>query len=125
MRYDLEDRTCRFALAVRGFVKQLPRTLSNVEDSKQLVRASGAVGANYVEGNEALGQKDFAMRMRISRKEAKECRYWLQLVDLESAPQLSARRAELLQEADELTKIFGAIIRNTTGRNRPPSSHDV
>ena len=29
---DLEDRTFEFAQAVRGFVKQLPRTLANIED---------------------------------------------------------------------------------------------
>jgi four helix bundle protein len=38
------------------------------------------VGANYIEANEALGKKDFLMRLRISRKEAKECAYFLRLI---------------------------------------------
>ena len=42
-RRDLEDRTFRFAESVRTFVKQLPRSLSNAEDVRQLVRASGSV----------------------------------------------------------------------------------
>jgi four helix bundle protein len=79
--YDLEERTFLFAKRVRQFVKKLPRTVSNLEDVKQLVKASGSVGANYIEANEALGKKDFLMRLKISRKEAKESIYWLRLVD--------------------------------------------
>ena len=64
---------CRCRL--RSFVKLLPKTISNAEDVKQLVRASGSVGANYIEANEALSTKDFVMRIKISRKESKESRY--------------------------------------------------
>jgi four helix bundle protein len=78
--YDLEERTFRFANEVREFVKTLPNTCSNVEDTKQIIKSSGSVGANYIEANEALGKKDFLMRLRISRKEAKECAYFLRLI---------------------------------------------
>jgi len=78
-QYDLEERTYEFARCVRAFVKRLPRTIRNTEDVKQVVRSSGSVGANYIEANEALGKKDFRMRIRISRKESKETRYWLRL----------------------------------------------
>ncbi len=47
-----------FAEDVRAFVRQLPRTIANIEDVKQLVRASGSVPANCIEANEALGNKD-------------------------------------------------------------------
>ena len=50
--YDLEERTFQFAKAVRLFVKTLPKTMANIEDGRQLVRASGSVGANYIEANE-------------------------------------------------------------------------
>ncbi|PYJ33034.1 MAG: four helix bundle protein, partial [Verrucomicrobia bacterium] len=66
---DLEDRTFRFAELVRGFVKQLPRTISNTEDVRQLVRSSGSVAANWIEADEALSRKDFLMRVKICRKE--------------------------------------------------------
>ena len=46
-QYDLEERTFQFAQKVRDFVKKLPRTLPNNEDARQLVNASGSVGANY------------------------------------------------------------------------------
>lgn len=70
--YDLEDRTLQFAKTVRKFAKKVPMTLSNTEDCKQLIRASGSVGANYIEANESLSKKDFVMRIKISRKESKE-----------------------------------------------------
>ena len=77
---DLEERTGVFAMDVRAFVRQLPRTTSNIEDVKQLVRASGSVAANCIEANEALGDKDRVMKFRTCRKEAKECELWLRLV---------------------------------------------
>ncbi len=73
--YDLEDRTLAFAKKIREFVKKLPKTIANIEDVGQLVRASGSVGSNYIEANESLGKKDFVMRIRICCKEAKESRY--------------------------------------------------
>ena len=80
--YDLEDRTLNFARKVRTFVKILSKTIGNIEDGKQLIKASGSVGSNYIEANEALSRKDFIiMRIKICRKEAKESRYWLRLID--------------------------------------------
>ena len=115
-KYDLEDRTYEFARDVRAFVKRLPRTLANIEDAKQLVNASGSVGANYIEANEALGKKDFIMRTKISRKEAKESRYWLRLIFTGGKQDLEASQEALIQEAMELTSIFGAIVRKAESR---------
>jgi four helix bundle protein len=111
--YDLEERTFIFAENVRAFVKKIPKTLANVEDAKQLVRASGSVGANYIEANESLSKKDFLMRIKICRKEAKESRYWLRLVEPGDNAILQKQRSDLIQEAVELTNIFGAILRKS------------
>jgi four helix bundle protein len=111
--YDLEERTFRFAKQVRAFVKLLPRTVANLEDVKQVIRSSGAVGANYIEANEALGKKDFRMRIKISRKEAKESRYWLRLVNTGDNPAADEECQRLIQECVELMNIFGAILRKT------------
>ena len=111
-QYDLEDRTLRFARQVREFVRMLNKDVSNTEDAKQLIRSSGSVGANYIEANDSLGKKDFLMHIRISRKEAKESRYWLQLVCVSSQKQEDLR-AGLIQESKELMNIFGAILRNS------------
>ena len=91
--YDLEDRTLAFAKRVRAFVKKLPKTISNFEDIKQLVRSSGSVGANYIEANEALSKKDFKMRIKICRKESKESRNWSRLIDTKDVPALEKERA--------------------------------
>ena len=112
-RYDLEERTLEFALRVRRFVKEPPRTIANAEDIRQLVKASGSVGANYREANEALSKKDFAMRVKISRKESKESAYWLKLLDTGGDAELEAERAELIQEATEFVKIFNAIVQKS------------
>jgi four helix bundle protein len=110
-KYDLEERTLRFAKDVIAFVRALPKDVPNIEISKQLVRAAGSVGANYIEANEALGTKDFLMKIRISRREAKESRYWLHLADGDE--QSRAVQTRLINESMELTKIFSAILRNS------------
>ena len=108
--YDLEDRTLEFAKRVRTFVAGLKKTPANMEDGKQLIRSSGSIGANYIEANEALSKKDFLMRIKICRKEAKESRYWLRLVDTCENSELEKERLSLENEARELTHIFGSII---------------
>lgn len=107
--YDLEERTYLFAKNCRLYIQKLPKTISNIEDGKQLVRSSGSVGANYIEANEKLGDKDFLFRIKISRKEAKESKYWIRLLQ-ELNPDYSENAISLFEEADELRKIFSAII---------------
>ena len=108
--YDLEERTFQFAKAVRLFVKTLPKTIENVEDGKQVVKSSGSVGANYREANESLSKKDFLMRMKISRKEAKESAYWLRLIHETNNLKNANHAQNLIQEANELKKILSSII---------------
>ena len=112
-QYDLEDRTFNFAKDVREFARQIPRTIANIDDTKQVVRSSGSVCANYIEANESLSKKDFLMRIKICRKEAKESRYWLRLVEAGDNSLLQKKRSDLIQEAVELTNIFGAILRKS------------
>ena len=108
--YDLEQRTEQFAKDVTQFIRLLTLDLSNYEDSKQLTRSSGSVGANYIEANEKLGDKDFKFRAKIARKEAKESRYWLRLIDTLGNKEVEQVRIRLEQEATELLKILSAII---------------
>jgi four helix bundle protein len=108
---DLEERTAVFAENVRAFVRGLPRTISNIEDVKQLVRASGSVAANCIEGNEALGDKDRVMKFRTCRKEAKECQLWLRLIHTGGNTELDLTRAALKQESHELKLIYSAIVK--------------
>lgn len=113
---ELEERTFRFAESCRDFMKKLPRTVANIEYSKQLVRSSGSQAANYIEANEALSKKDFVHRVRICRKETKETCLWLRLCETNSSEALDREREVLIEEAVELRKIFNAIIEKSSIR---------
>jgi four helix bundle protein len=108
-QFDLGDRTFVFARDVIGFIKTLPRNISNIEIAKQLIRSAGSVGANYIEANEAFSKKDFMMRIKICRKEAKESNYWLKLIETKDDSSEVVRQ-RLSGEATELMKIFNAIV---------------
>ena len=107
--YDLAERTFLFAKNVREFSQWYPQNHLNFNDIQQLIRSSGSVGANYIEANEALGEKDFRMRLKISRKEAKESEYWLKLLKTDDL-QIEPARIAFEQEAKELTLIFSKIL---------------
>jgi four helix bundle protein len=114
--YDLEVRTFEFAKNVRLFLKYLNYSIANIEDSKQLIRSSGSVGANYIEANESFSQKDFLYRIKISRKEAIESLFWLKLIK-ETNQNISHEDIDrLIQEAIELRKILSSIITKTSMR---------
>jgi four helix bundle protein len=107
-RYDLEDRCLQFAKRNNTYVGNLSKTISNLENGKQLVRSGGSLGANYIEANESLSKKDFVMRVKISKKETKESIFWLKLT--EPLPENEKEQEFLINEATELMKIFGAIL---------------
>ena len=107
--FDLEERTLNFAKRIVRMCKALPNNTVNFKLIDQIIRSAGSVGANYREANDALGKKDFLMRMKITRKETKETLFWLELI-IEANPNLKDRIRELLNESIELKKIFSAII---------------
>jgi four helix bundle protein len=87
----------------------LPQNTISKEIIAQLIRASGSVGANYREANDALSKKDFKHPIKITRKEAKESCYWFDLL-LGATPEFELEIRELSTEASELKKIFSAIV---------------
>jgi four helix bundle protein len=111
-KYDLEERTFHFIRNVIRYVDSQPKRTTMIEIGRQLVRSAGSVGANYIEANESLNKKDFIMRIKISKKEAKETYYWLKLTI--PTKNYEHTKTELMCESEELQKIFGAIIRNST-----------
>jgi four helix bundle protein len=92
----------------KNFLKRTGRSIHNLEYYKQLIRSSGSVAANMIEANESFSKNDFSHRIKICRKESKESRLWLKLMDVND--QLEAERAALMREATELMRIFGAIL---------------
>jgi four helix bundle protein len=114
-KFDLEDRTFDFANNCKEFLKKIDKNIHNVEYYKQLIRSSGSVAANFIEANESFSRNDFSHRVKICRKEAKESRLWLRLIDINE--QMIATREALIQEATELMRIFGAILEKTKNTN--------
>jgi four helix bundle protein len=110
--YDLEDRTEEYAKSILKLCQKLPKSVLNIELISQEIRSAGSIGANYIEANEAISKKDFAYRIKICRKEAKESRYWLKLIgsaNLEFEKEIN----NLMTESTELMNIFGAILKKT------------
>ena len=90
-------------------MNRVPRTLANIEDCKQLVRASGSVASNYLEAQEGLSRKDFFYRIKVCRKESRESGLWLRLIDVGGDAELETECKGLENEADELKRIFSSI----------------
>ena len=79
--FDIYDRAFKFAVRTAKIIDQLPLTQTTREYSKQLIRASGSIGANLEEADGALTRKDFINKIGISRREARESRHWLKLLE--------------------------------------------
>jgi len=107
--YNLEQRTTDFAKRIVRLCLVLPKNEINRPIISQVIRAGGSIGANYREANDALGDKDFIHKMKIARKECKECLHWLEIIE-EANPELAPRMQNLKQEAIELKNILSAII---------------
>jgi len=109
-KYDLEDRTLRFAKACIDLCKALAKDTVNREIVSQLVRSSGSVGANYREANDTSTKKDFYHKIGgICRREAKESKYWLELA-MHANSQKTKEIESLIDEALQLTRIFASIV---------------
>ena len=106
---ELENRTTTFAKQIIHLCQKFSGSRINDPLVSQVVRSSGSVGTNYREANEALGKKDFAYRLRVARKEAKETHHWLELL-IEANQGQKVEINRLMQEADELRNILSAII---------------
>ena len=110
-KYDLEERTSLFAEKVRNFCLKLPKNVANAEYLSQLIRAGSSPGANYIEANESIGDKDFKMKIKTCRRESKESAYWLRPVITDGSKEMEDERNYLRQEAREFILIFSAILK--------------
>ncbi|HMQ00427.1 MAG TPA: four helix bundle protein [Cyclobacteriaceae bacterium] len=106
----MEERTFQFARSVRIYVRKLPKDSANIQDGKQVIRASASIGANYIEANEALSKKDFIYRIKVSRKEAKESAFFLRLIFEGNSKEYEKEGRHLYDEALQLRKILSTIL---------------
>ena len=80
MSKELEDRFQNYAKAVRDYCTRLKWDVINKEYIRQLIRSNGSISANYIEASDDLGPADERMKIKLSRREAKETIMWLDLV---------------------------------------------
>ncbi len=112
-KFDLENRTTEFGRRVIRLCRALPKNAINDRLIRQVVGSADSVGANYREANDALSRKDMINRLRIVRKEAKESKHHLELIETAN-PEFKNRMQNLINESDELKRIFSAIIDKLT-----------
>jgi len=101
MSQELENRFFNYAKTVRDYCVALKHSVINIEYIKQLIRASGSIGANYIEASGDLGKADERMKIKIARREAKESVYWLNLVLVYGNADLESLRISLIDEGNK------------------------
>ncbi|MDP3963450.1 MAG: four helix bundle protein [bacterium] len=113
--FDLLDRTAKFGEAVIDFALIIPKNAVTTPLIVQFVKAGTSIGANYCEADSAESRKDFEHKMGISKKEAKECMYWLKMI-ARACPALEEKSKSLWNEADELHRIFLTSIKTSRSK---------
>ncbi|MFH1375697.1 MAG: four helix bundle protein [Patescibacteria group bacterium] len=108
MKYDLEEKTKKFAILIVRVLSKVKVTHLNDNIIKQLLRCSTSVTANYREANAASSRKDFRNKIFICRKEIQESKLWIELLE-ETNPEIKNSLLKLWSEAHELTLIFNKI----------------
>jgi four helix bundle protein len=111
-KYDLEERTTKFAESVIDFIKTIKVSPLNIRIIEQLVGSAGSIGANYCEATEAESKKDFIHKLGICKKEIKETSYWLRLLARVHNDKKDEIKV-LWKEAHELLLIFSKIIQSS------------
>jgi four helix bundle protein len=106
--YDLRERTFLFSVRIIKWVRGLSRDIATQIVVKQLIESATSVGANVEEADGADTPKDRVYKWTLSRKEAREARYWIRILiaDGANAPEAHALR----DESSELIKILSALI---------------
>ena len=110
----LKDRTKRFALLVIRLCRSLPRTQEGTVITRQLLRSSTSVGANYRAVCRARSTADFVSKLGIVLEETDETLFWLELL-VDSGVAQSDKTIPLVKEANELASIFVASLRTAKG----------
>lgn len=98
---DLEERSYQFAKNCRHYIKQLPKTMSNLEDSKQLIKASGSLGINiiFIKDSDNINLSN----VKNSLRKAEKIRYWLRLLN-NLNPEFTDHFDSLLYDIEVLKK---------------------
>ncbi len=118
---ELSDRLLDFAVRIMDLVEALPSKKTATHCANQLLRSGTSPGANYEEARAAESREDFVHKCKIVLKELRESRYWLRAVARKRFVHME-RMSPLLQEADELVRIFSKTVSTARSpRRRSPA----
>ena len=110
MENPLKDKSFEFSLKIIKIYKYLLKKNEFVL-SKQILRSGTSIGANIVEANDAISKKEFRAKMSIALKEARETKYWLDLlVESEFLSQTQVENVGIL--LNELISILVKVVKN-------------
>ena len=101
----------RYSRKSKKLLPEIAKECRQCRIYSQLIRAGSSPGANYIEANESIGDKDFKMKIKTCRRESKESAYWLRLVITDGSSEQDNERTYLRQEAKEFILIFTAILK--------------
>ena len=106
----LKDKSKAFALRIIKMYKYLCDEQNEYVLSKQVLRSGTSIGANIAEAFYAQSEADFIAKLYISRKEAGETIYWIEL--LRDASYLDIHKvSSILEDCEELIKLLTSSIK--------------
>lgn len=108
----IKKKSFLFAIEVVELYKILIEERREYVLSKQVLRSGTSIGANIEEAIGGFSKKDFRAKLSISYKEARETRFWLNL--LNATGYLNEKRYRILSKnLDEIIRILIAILKKT------------
>ena len=113
------DKSFDFAVRIVNLCKYLQNEKKEYILSKQLIRCGTSIGANINEAQAAQSTNDFISKLAISSKEARESKYWLELLtETEYLPKGHSKVIEIKSQNMELIKMLTSIIKTTQENNK-------
>ncbi len=117
-KYDLEERLLEYSVGIIRLVEELPNTRTGNHVAGQILRSGTSPYSNHAEAQSASSPNDFIHRLRICLKELRETKRWLLLIRRVPLVKSLGRTDALLQETEELIKIFVRSIRTAEARKK-------
>jgi four helix bundle protein len=124
-QYDLEDRLLRYAAEVIRLTEHLSEGKAAAHVGGQLLRSATSPLSNHAEAQAAESPQDFIHKLKISLKELRESKRWLLLIRLVPLVTPPSAVDAVLQETEELIKIFVASIKTSEKRRLAPTAEGM
>lgn len=106
----IKEKSFKFALEIIQLYKSLVEQ-KEFTVSRQMLKSATSIGANVCEATAGQSYRDFVSKMCIASKEARETKYWLEL--LEQSKLVKDDLKQLQEDPLELIKILTSIVKTT------------